>query len=312
MRGAPMEGDGTRHVRFNHGKPRGSNAKRVQAIVRNMTPINTHIIAEEGDVTKINSSGYAAYKCIAVGDPYDITSIRSSANTVAQTWAGSGGMQDGVTGFVYPGRDGRFYVHSYQTDIEMKNQAYTMCKVTLYECLARDNVPVTSTFADVNAILQNGWTAKSIASGGRMTADDQDSTLFMNPQFCHYFKILHQRQISLDPGQEIMVSLTHGHPKCINSLLLGTSPEYMAIRGYTRVIVIRVEGSLTDSGNSTSADTSDFRVIYQATTKYRWNQVYFASEMITQAGTGPDGYVSTAQQSIAPSGNPAQVQGGAL
>lgn len=299
--GTGMEGDGVKLVKFTHGRPARSNAKYALKVRRSLTPINTHIVSDEGNII-VPNSGACAYQQVAFGRPVDIESIRATAIPVLNPSYTAVGAEV-ATGMVVPKYDGKFYVHSYENRFDFRNQAQQPCVLRLYECIARENVVSTTAFSTLDNILQNGFTRKNLQPSGCIPNTDVDGTLYMNPVWCHNFKILRVRKIHLNAGEMGHVTLTHGHPREINTMLLGDDPRYLAIRGYTRFIVMQLHGAVVrvvDPNNPSNLDYASAEVSWKMSTYYRWNAVPYQSELVTQAGFGPDAYGPANQKAYDP------------
>lgn len=286
------ETDGLKHVRFNHGRVKKSNAKKGLSMRRHLTPINSHIVIKEG-MTFTSDSDQCAYETFVCGPPSDIRDIIEKAKTVVQ--GDTGTAFGGVNG----GYDGRFSVYSYDSDVELRNQGNAQVHLTVYELVARENIVQLlndTLYNTIDNIVQTGFARKNPNSGGCTSATDIDGTLYHNPVLLHHFRIAKSRSLTLNAGEELKLALTHGHPRTINPLELQNvnTPQYIAKRDFTRLLIVRVQGSmvtnlLQPANENMQGHTSGFKLVWRHRNKYRWNSIPWSGEMVTQ--TDPDSAV---------------------
>lgn len=204
----------------------------------------------------------------------DVSNLQTQINNIAARMG---------FGQITPGIDGRFTVYSHDTYMEIKNQVTTGVNLTIYECVPRENIMKTNTFVDFNTVLTSGFNRKNLDSSGNMPFNHRDATLYMNPIWCHYFQIAKSRAVSLKCGETLKLHMTHGNSRIINPLVLGNEIPYMALRNFTRIIIIKQTGTLVSNGaDSALVDTAGTSLDYKITTKYRWNAMAKACEMITR------------------------------
>jgi len=221
----------------------------------------------------------------------DVSSLQNQINNLAGR-IGNGMINQGI--------DGRFTVYSHDTYMEVKNQVTTSVNLVVYECVPRENIMKTASFNDFNTVLQTGFARKSIATDGCMDYNHRDATLYMNPVWCHHFQIAKARAVTLKCGETLKLHMTHGKSRIINPMVLGSELPYMALRNFTRVLVIKQVGTLVSNGaDSALVDTSGSSLDVKITTKYRWNAMAKATEMITR--TLPDAQGWTLANQIAAS-----------
>lgn len=326
-----VEQDGTRHINFRFGRPTKTNKRGVARLRKSLTPINTHIIRAEGSMTQA-TSGAAKWTTFAAGVPGDIIDILTKATLPAEVNAGAGGnfkvlteqpsgafayttqIQDQInriasflsTGGINEGYDGRFMLYSHDTLLEMKNQLTTACNLVIYEAVPRENVFVGGSYmnSSIDHIVQHGYERKNsyggtgIGDGGNMLAAQEDSTLYMNPVFCHYFKIQKVKGITLKAGETAKIHMTHGSTKVVNPLVLGDDPTYLALRGLSRFLIVKQIGTLVSNG--TGVDTSSTSLDYSFVKKFRWNALGVNTEMVTQTTDAPKEWALANQHAVQP------------
>lgn len=301
-----MDPDGTKIIRSKYGrihKGRGTALRLRKAL----NPICTHIMTNDGNI-KQTTSGEAYWHLLPIATPSDVNDIIAKANTILApnyiTLATSG---------VNAGYQGRFNVYSHDTMFNVKNQHNNTVTITAYECVARENIvrvpsqnPISTPTNSIQSIFTMGWNKTNPTAAGNMTEDDVDSTLYQNPLWCHFFKITRARSFTLKPGENVKLNVQHGKAKCINALELGTNPEMLAFRGFTRVIVFKMVGGLTSIRTGwgvvsqgqdmpvvprpavgTEVDTSTISCDFRWVKKFRWNQMPWMGDMITQNDGDP-------------------------
>lgn len=217
---------------------------------------------------------------VEVHNPFvDVSTLQNQINQLAS--------RIGI-GQISPGVDGRFTVYSHDTYLELKNQITTAVNLVIYECVPRENIMKTTAFNDFTNVLYNGFAKKNICPEGNMPWFNKEASLYMNPIWCHHFNILKARSITLKCGETVKLHMTHGHHKTINPMVLGSELPYLALRNFTRCIVIKQTGTLISNGaDSAQVDTSGTSLDCKITTKYRWNAMPNQYEMVTRSL--PDG-----------------------
>lgn len=274
--------DGIKVINFKLGRrrPIRTNRKATMRIARNATPINTHIMDSEQIIAQQNS-GVAKWTPLFMGTLEDVRDCVVKGYNAALATQGAqqateivGGMPWISTGLNW---EGRLHMYSYDVQVTIKNSAQFQCDLQLYECVARENIPQTTTYNSLTNILDDGW-AKNYPTGS-IAAAKEDSTLYMNPVWCHYFKIQKVRNVTLKAGEVLKINMTHAMPRTVNTLLMGSDPYYTALAQYTRALVIKQTGSLvhvnvtTGSVVTETVDTSGTQIDVRMVKKYRWNNL---------------------------------------
>jgi len=245
------------------------------------------------------------------GDPtlVDVLNVTDTAGNVyaaPQARVDVQGLQNQINaiasrigiGQISPGIDGRFTVYSHDTYLELKNQITTAVNLVIYECVPRENIMRTAAFPGYQDVLQNGFGRKNIEVSGNMPWLHREATLYMNPIWCHHFNIIKARSVTLKCGETLKLHMTHGKSKMINPMVLGSELPYMAIRNFTRCLVIKQTGTLISNGaDNALVDTSGTSLDCRITTKYRWNAMPNQYEMITR--TLPDARLWTLASQVA-------------
>lgn len=286
--------DGIKVVNFKFGRrPLRTNLKQCLRLQKNLVPINTHLINVE-QISQQEKAGKCKWTLLGAGGPGDIQDALSKGYQAA-TSRGSGNDAAGVTitgaaGNVYDGHgwEGKINFYSYDAMLKLKNSAQFQVNLQVYECIARQNIPATATNPTVQDIFSNGWKKHyPSATYGNMNETNEDATLYMNPDFCHWFKIQKVRNVVLKAGEILEMNLTHAMPRCVNTLLLGNDPNYLALGGFTRAVVIKQLGSLvhvtrTIGGTATEGvDCGGSQIDIRWMRKYRWNALNPVHGVIT-------------------------------
>ena len=306
--GSAVEPDGTRVVKSRYGKIRKTKGVAL-SLKKKLTPILTHIQTGDGNLKK-TTSGHAIWKILPVGTPTDVKDMMNKGDAVLANIGAPQLYQQGM----YFGNQGRVNVYSHDTMMNIKNQNTNTVTLTCYECVARENIVANGGGnSSLDNIFTTGWAKTSASSGviGDMDPDDVDSTLYQNPLWCHYFKITRARTFSLKPGENIKFNMQHGKAKCVNTLELGSDPEILAMRGFTRIMVFKLVGGLVSvrtgwsgAGPSivtgvpldivvpvvgTEVDTGTINCDFRFVKKFRWNYLSYAGDWITQTdGDAPE------------------------
>ena len=280
-------------INFRHGKLRGGSNRGVANMMSKIVPIQTHIMSSFGDIRQ-NTSGAASYTVFPFGIVQDLNDM------LAKGYAANGGVANGLTA----GYSGKLSLHGYSAELILKNFVNAGVRMVVYECLARKDIVIAPGYVDsdsLNDMLQNGFLSKAYVAAGNMAASQVDSTLYMNPDWCRWFKIVNQRELVLQAGEETTIRLCHGRQRTLNPIVLGTASgptaaPLLGIGGFTRCIVVKVYGDLIDnSANIDSVDFASFKLDYHIKRIYRWNSLPYGGQFISQTISAPVGIATNLQ-----------------
>lgn len=312
-------GDTIKCMSFKHGRGVAKPNKRtILRLTKSLTPINTHLINEEG-FTQQDEAGVAKWKLFSAGTPSDIRNMILKGYQAGINVPGTAAYKEiaaaAVTGAMPYIQDalsweGRLQVYSYDVQMVLKNSAAIAVDIQVYECVARDNIVLTSSIASLDDILNSGFDRQYPSAQGRMDKAKEDSTLYMNPWWCHYFNIVKVRNVHLNAGEVCKINLTHGKPRTINPLTMGGDPTYLAWRNFTRCLVTKQTGDLVHVTYTIAGvpptlqegiDTAGTQVDYRLLKKFRWNNLAPSNAVITsQEWRAPSGVVAGTQTALDP------------
>lgn len=184
-----------------------------------------------------------------------------------------------INSYVIANNTGKYLLEDSHIDITMANMT-TACQYgRLYEIVPRHDIPVS--LGTYTQIYTNGL-AEAGSSTTKIAGSSLDSKLFDSHLFCTYFKILKQREFTLDPGQNFKIEQSIGS-KNVNMDVIQTANCTMQ-RNYGRLYVIQIWGGIVnDSVTKTNVSTDSTKVdfIYNRRYNYKYTQDLQVSTNIT-------------------------------
>lgn len=178
----------------------------------------------------------------------------------------------------------RYYINEVTQTTNMTNQCLGNASVTMYYCLARNNIPNITNINTPIKILQKGFDAQTGGSPtGSAYASRYGVTPFESSLFCKYFKIYKVKKIMLAPGESYNVKVSSKRNKRIDVSSFMNDDSALSIggvcvnylRNLTKFILLKVEGQATnDSTTKTDVGTSSPKL--DIVTRYHYDYSFIS------------------------------------
>jgi hypothetical protein len=208
-------------------------ARSLESKIRDMlNPANHHLIEQSGNVHV--GVGETVYTHFEMMNAEDIDQV------IAQSSATAGASQK---------YNGKVNIQNAKLQLMLRNQTTNLVTLRVYEYICRRDVPDKITVSPTNpaevdgttqSIIEQGFNYQSVSAIVRETIG---GTLFQNPMFCTYYKILKVKNIQLGAGKCFNLSLSSLKAKTINPLVYNAT-DGDVLAGLTRGFVIQAQGSL--------------------------------------------------------------------
>lgn len=238
------------------GRPAPKLSQKMEMKVRkSLTAVNHQLYQDQGKVIQ-TTPGFGAFEVFELNDCPEVHDLM---------------VQNGIT----PKRTGKFTIHDSSMEIMATNQSSNNYDIRVYEYIARQDLPATldtGSGSTVNPttewVVENGF--GFMYAGNKPTSIALASTLFDNPLFCSYYRILGVRSIQLPAGRTMTLKLDCNRSKAINPLLW-SQVDTVTDAGYTRGYVIQVRSSMIFSGSDGSVFSSGgVSLPYIQLRRYNW------------------------------------------
>lgn len=296
------DGQGNQRMAINHGKQHKRLNKNLENKIRDaLNPMSSQLIQRSGNVTT-NTHGQGNFTVFELGNADDIDKVITSAA------ANSTGVSKEY--------NGKLHIANCKMDVMITNQASNLIHFRLYEYIYRNDPPETmepypGAGATISADTQNivtygfNYNAGSAVPPYVQTANQIGTTLFSNPYFCSYCKIIKVRNIQLGAGRSLKLTLLNNKDKVINPLVYYNS-DSAAESGYTRGYVLQAMGSLLGgSGGDETVTTGLVSYDWVSIRKYQFNQPYdgkghsYVDNTVPTIFSGSSSYMNPASQQAA-------------
>jgi hypothetical protein len=184
------------------GRPQAKLSKSMETKVRkSLTAVNHQLFQDQGKVIQ-GTPGFGAFEVFELNDCPEVYDLMT---------------QNGIT----PKRTGKFTIHDSSMEIIATNQTSNAYDIRIYEYIARQDLPAKldlGTGSTVNPttewVVENGF--GFMYGGNKPTSIALASTLFDNPLFCSYYKIMGVRNIQLPAGRTMNLKMDCNLSKNIN------------------------------------------------------------------------------------------------
>lgn len=214
------------------GRPAPKLSRTMENKVRkSLTAVNHQLFQDQGKVLS-TTPGFGAFEVFELNDCPEVYDLMT---------------QNGIT----PKRTGKFTIHDSSMEIMATNQSSYNYDIRIYEYVARQDLPATldtGSGTTVNPttewVVENGFSF--MYGGNKPTSIALASTLFDNPLFCSYYKILGVRNIQLPGGRSMNLKLDCNRSKAINPLLW-SQVDTVTDAGYTRGYVVQIRAQIIAS-----------------------------------------------------------------
>lgn len=267
------DGQGNERLGTKHGRSLRPLKRSLEYKIREaLVPENTTLTQQASRMSA--SRGTSKYTAYEIGTCVDIDNCRGQADAILP----SPGLD--------AGKNGKLHMKSCTMKMTMTNASSGLAYMRIYEYVARR--PLPAGLNGVDNVLQNGF-ADNFTS--QITQTSYGGTLFNNPTFCIYYKIVKVRTVQLGCGRSFEYNLTNQKSKVFNPIY-DNATFNLSHAGYTRGIIVQVFGqpvSYTDAGDVITSDDVKVEVIQQR--RYKWsvvcfpmNGTFFTSSLSTAAG----------------------------
>lgn len=254
------DGQGNQIMSVNHGKQHAKLNKYLETKIRDaLNPMSSYIIqgTEQNNSTLLGQSTWSVWE---LGATNDIDNLLDKAN-------------------FNRGSAGKIHIANASMELEITNQSTNLLNMKVYEYVARKDLPSkmggnpTIYDYDTEIVVQNGWSSRP---AGQYQADQHTigATLYDNPLFTAYYKIVRVKNYVVGSGRTLKLSLNNNKDKYINPLTyFNVDTETEA--NYTRGFVFQCYGSMvgapapSDDGQTTTGSVG-YDVFFRR--KYHFNQ----------------------------------------
>ena len=251
------DGQGNQIMSVSYGRQHKKLNKSLESKIRDsLNPMDTYIIqgTEQNNSVLLGQSTWSAWE---LGATEDIDALLDKA------------------GF-NRGSAGKVHIANASMELEITNQSTNVLNMKVYEYIARKDLPSqigVITGVSTEYCVENGW---GFRPAGKAQADQHTlgATLFDNPLFTAYFKIVRVKNVMLGSGRTFKMSMNSNKDKYINPITyynIDTETE----AGWTRGFVFQCYGSMvgapapSDDGKTTTGSVG-YDVFYRR--KYHFNQ----------------------------------------
>ena len=267
------DGQGNEKLGASYGRPVKRLGKSLEYKIRQaLNPLNNSVIQQTSRCSA--TRGQTSYTVYEVGTPADIDSCRSNANSQMP------GTQLATS------KNAKFFVKDCSMAMTMTNASSGLAYLRIYEYISRRSLPTSAT--STNDVVQNGFgdtftnNISNVSYGG---------TLYNNPRFCVYNKIVKVRTIQLGCGRSFQYNLSIRRAKTFNPIYDNSSFN-QTHAGYTRGIIVQVYGQPVNFVVGDAITSDDVKVDVIQSRRYHWSVVsypmngnFLSTNISTEAGT---------------------------
>lgn len=250
------DGQGNQIISVAHGRQHRKLNKNLEVKIRDaLNPMDTYII--QG--TEQNNSlllGQCTWSVWELGSCDDIDKLLDKAG-------------------IARGNGGKLKIANSSMELEITNQSTNVLNLKIYEYVARRDLPseIGSTAFSTELAVTSGFGNRPVGKG---QADQHTlgATLFDNPFFTAYNRIVRVKNYVLGSGRTLKMNMTNNKDKWINPMTyfdIDTETE----TNYTRGFVFQCYGSMvgapapSDDGQTTTGNVG-YDVFFRR--KYHFNQ----------------------------------------
>lgn len=259
-------------------QPRRLN-KVLESKIRDiLNPANHHVLQQTGNVNIPN--GRCVYTHFEMMNAEDIDEV------IAQS--GPSGQANYTSG--------KLNIQNAKLQVHLRNQTTNLVYLTIYEYICRRDVPdkiqaypgsVAEVDGNTEQVIRYGYNYQQVAVPGAVSAESLGGTLYQNPMFCSYYKIVRVRKVMLGAGKNMSLTLSNLRPRVINPLVYNAT-DGDVLAGLTRGFAIQASGALVSSeGHSSQVTTGFVNFDWFCSRKYAWNQPYWGNSKNTLASSVP-------------------------
>jgi len=254
------DGAGNQRLSVSHGRSvsRMSNYKEAQ-MRQTLTPTDTASMVYTG--SSQTAYGQCEYTCeeSEVGNVADIDAVITNA-------------KNNNDSEVKPGLTGKFFMQSYDMELKIVNATNSLCNIRVYEVMCRRDVPIN--IGSLETLCSVGWTEQAPSVGTPISKNWLGGTLYQNVGLTPFYKIIKDKRMTLAPGKELRLVLSHNKAKVMNPVVVNDA-NILALGGYTKAFVIQHWGvPIGDTSNPQVLSTSVSKIIWTVTKKYKYQEQY--------------------------------------
>lgn len=257
------DGAGNQRLAVRHGvKPRQMGRRQEARIRTTLTPTDTASMVYTG--TSQTAYGQCEYTCenSEVGNVLDINAVMANA-------------KNNNDSEVKPGADGKFFMNSYDMELKIINACNSVTNIRVYEVMARRDVPLS--VGNLEFLCSNGWTDQAPSIGTPISKNWLGGTLYQNVGLTPFYKIIKDTRLTLAPGKELRLTLSHKNPKTMNPVVVDAL-NILALGGYTKGFVIQHWGQpIGDTPAlpiNQTISTSVSKILWTVSKKYQYQEQY--------------------------------------
>lgn len=251
------DGQGNERLSATHGRRHKPLKRSMEHKIREaLVPENTSLFESTQRMT--TGRGRSSYTVFEVGTPADIDSCRANADGMIPA----------------PGLDsaknGKLHLKDCSMKLTMTNASSGLAYLRIYEYVSRK--PMPSSLTGINDVVQNGFGDNYTS---QITNASLGGTLFANPRFCVYNKIVKVRTVQLGCGRSFEYNLSNKKSKVFNPIY-DNAFYNLSHAGYTRGVVVQLfcqPVNYTNSGDIITSDDGKVDVIQLK--KYHWSVLVF-------------------------------------
>ena len=256
------DGQGNEKLGASYGRPPKALSRSLEYKIRMaLNPLNHSVIQQTSRCTA--TRGASSYTVYEIGTPADIDSCRANAD-------GQMGLNQNGTTTLRESKNAKFFVKGCSMAMTMTNASSGLAYLRIYEYICRRSLPTSA--SSTNSVVQNGF--GDVGGGGQVNSTSYGGSLYNNPRFCVYNKIVKVRTVQLGCGRSFQYNLSIRKPKTFNPIY-DNATFNQTHAGYTRGIIVQVYGQPVNyvTGDAITSDDVKVDVIQQR--KYHWSVIAF-------------------------------------
>lgn len=257
------DGAGNQRMSLSHGRsPSKLSSVKENQIRKTLTPVDVASFVYTG--SSQTAYGQCEYTCenSEVGTVFDIDAIMINARANNDS-------------DVKSGEAGSFFMNAYDMELKIVNATNSVCNLRVYEVMARRDIP--SAVGSLTNLCSVGWTDQKTSVGVPISKNWLGGSLYQNVGLTPFYKIIKDKRLTLAPGKELRLTLSHRTPKVINPVVVDTA-NISAIGGYTKGFVIQHWGQpMGDSPappGVQTISTSVSKILWTVSKKYKYQEQY--------------------------------------
>lgn len=267
------DGQGNVRMAERYGKQPKKLSRFMESKIRDMLqPANHHLIQNSGNVSANN--GLSKYTHFEMMNATDIDDVINQSTAVANKV------------------NGKLNIQNARMTLTLRNQTTNLVNLRLYEYICRRDIPDSIETAPGSGVTVNATTQSMIEYGFNYQQTHQidytsvGGTLFQNPLFTCYYKILKVRTVQIGAGKCLNLDMSMLKARTINPLVYNAS-DGDCLAGLTRGFVIQASGSLVGPEGHGQPTTGFVNFDWFLARKYAYNSIYWSEAKNTVSSNLP-------------------------